>query len=166
MSTGSAEIFSQNFAAKLLHSARRKYDTIKEHTQKRKEKLKLFNIILFFAGAVLMLVMAVRATRARRALVTRGVKVRAVVAGTIQTREGISLALAFQTPSGDTRRRPYPLPRKAKGFAQGSEVTLYYDADHPERVYVEGDRAVLGAEVIYYGLAVLLAALGLWLVLL
>ena len=122
----------------------------------------MFNIILFFAGAVLMLVMAVRATRARRALVTRGVKVRAVVAGTIQTREGISLALAFQSPSGDTRR----LPRKAKGFAQGSEVTLYYDADHPERVYVEGDRAVLGAEVIYYGLAVLLAALGLWLVLL
>lgn len=121
----------------------------------------MFNVILFLAGAVLMLVMGVRATKARQALLNRGTKVRAVVAGTIQTREGISLALAFTTPAGDTRRLPYPLPRKAKGFAQGSEVTLYYDPDHPEKVYVEGDRAVLGAEIIYYALAALLLALGL-----
>lgn len=126
-----------------------------------KEKHILFNVILFLAGAALMLVMAVRATRARQALVRRGTRVRAVVAGTIQTRDGVSLALAFTTPAGDTRRLPYPLPRKARGFAQGSEVTLYYDPDHPEKVYVEGDRAVLGAEIIYYALAALLLALGL-----
>ena len=91
----------------------------------------------------------------------KGTRVQAVVAGTIQTRDGVSLALALPPRRGDTRRLPYPLPRKAKGFDQGSEVTLYYDPDHPEKVYVEGDRAVLGAEVIYYALAVLLLALGL-----
>ena len=53
------------------------------------------------------------------------------------------------------------MPRKAKGLRQGSQVTLYYDPDHPEKVYVEGDKAVLGAEMIYYVLAALLLALGL-----
>ena len=128
---------------------------------KWKEKYILFNVIIFFAGAALMLVMAVRASRARLALVNKGVKVQAVVAGTIQNRDGVSLALAFTTPSGDTRRLPYPVPRKAKGLRQGSQVTLYYDPDHPEKVYVEGDKAVLGAEMIYYVLAGLLLALGL-----
>lgn len=119
------------------------------------------NVVIFGLGALLMLVMALRATRARRALVNRGEKVTARVSGTIQTREGVSLALEFTTPAGNTRRLPYPLPRKAKGFEQGSEVTLYYDPDHPEKVYIEGDRAVLGAEIIYYVLAVLLLVLGL-----
>ena len=49
-----------------------------------KEKLILFNVILFLAGAALMLVMGVRATRARQALVRKGTRVQAVVAGTIQ----------------------------------------------------------------------------------
>ena len=119
------------------------------------------NVVIFGLGALLMLVMALRATRARRALVNRGEKVTARVSGTIQTREGVSLALEFATPAGNTRRLPYPLPRKAKGFEQGSEVTLYYDPDHPEKVYIEGDRAVLGAEIIYYVLAALLLVLGL-----
>lgn len=119
------------------------------------------NVVIFGLGALLMLVMALRATRARRALVNRGEKVTARVSGTIQTREGVSLALEFTTPAGNTRRLPYPLPRKAKGFEQGSEVTLYYDPDHPEKVYIEGDRAVLGAEIIYYMLAALLLVLGL-----
>ena len=119
------------------------------------------NVVIFGLGALLMLVMALRATRARRALVNRGEKVPARVSGTIQTREGVSLALEFTTPAGNTRRLPYPLPRKAKGFEQGSEVTLYYDPDHPEKVYIEGDRAVLGAEIIYYVLAALLLVLGL-----
>lgn len=119
------------------------------------------NVVIFLAGAVLMLVMGVRATRSRRALVTKGEKVKARVTGTIQTREGVSLALEFITPAGNTRRLPYPLPRKAKGFAAGSEVTLYYDPDQPEKLYIEGDRAVLGAEAVYYGLAVLLLVLAL-----
>ncbi len=118
------------------------------------------NVVIFAAGALLMLVMGLRATKSRRALVTRGEKVQAQVAGTIQTREGISLALEFTTPAGNTRRLPYPMPRKAKGFSQGSQVTLYYDPDHPEKVYVEGDKAVLGAEAIYYVLAALLLLLG------
>ena len=120
----------------------------------------MFNVIIFFAGAALMLVMAVRARPARPAPVTKGGNWKAV-AGTIQNRDGVSLALAFTTPSGDTRRLPYPVPRKAKGLRQGSQVTLYYDPDHPEKVYVEGDKAVLGAEMIYYVLAGLLLALGL-----
>lgn len=117
--------------------------------------------LIFVAGALLMLVMALRATRQRRSLVARGEKVTARVAGTIQTREGVSMALEFVTPAGNTRRLPYPLPRKAKGFEPGSEVTLYYDPDQPERAYVEGDRAVLGAEAVYYGLAAALLLLGL-----
>ena len=105
----------------------------------------MFNVIIFFAGAALMLVMAVRASRARLALVNKGVKVQAVVAGTIQNRDGVSLALAFTTPSGDTRRLPYPVHRKATGLRQCRQVNRYYVPDRPEMVYVVGDNAVLGA---------------------
>ena len=119
----------------------------------------MINILIFAAGAVLMLAMGLRATRARRALMARGVKVQATVAGTVHTRDGVSLALEFTTPAGDTRRLPYPTPSKARHLAQGSAVTLYYDPDHPEKLYVEGDRAALGAELIYYLLAALLALL-------
>ena len=82
------------------------------------------------------------------------------MAGTVHTRDGVSLALEFTTPGGSTRRLPYPVPQKAKGFAQGSHVTLYYDPLKPEKVYVQGDKSVLGAEIIYYVLAALLLGLG------
>ena len=164
MSTGETGFFPQNFAAILLHSARGKYGTIKEFLTlciKWKEKYILFNVIIFFAGAALMLVMAVRASRARLALVNKGVKGQAGGGGPLQKPEGAAPAPGFPPPSGGTRRLPYPVPRKAKGLRQGSQVTLYYDPDHPEKAYVEGDKAVLGAEMIYYVLAGLLLALGL-----
>ena len=125
-----------------------------------KEKLILFNVILFLAGAALMLVMGVRATRARQALVRKGTRVQAVVAGTIQTRDGVSLALAFTTPAGDTRRLPYPLPRKARVLTRAAKSPSTTTPTTPKRCMWR-DRAVLGAEVIYYALAVLLLALGL-----
>ena len=39
------------------------------------------------------------------------------------------------------------------------DVTLYYDPENLEKMYVEGDRAVLGAEVLYFVLAVVLLLL-------
>ena len=48
---------------------------------------------------------------------------------------------------------------KGKGFASGEMVTLYYDPEDPEKMYVEGDRSVLGAEILYFCLAVVLLAL-------
>lgn len=41
----------------------------------------------------------------------------------------------------------------------GSQVVLYYDPDHPEKLYVQGDKAVLGAEVVYYVLTAALIVL-------
>ena len=73
-----------------------------------------------------------------RALITKGEKVEALVAGTVHTRDGVSLALEFTTPGGSTRRLPYPVPQKAKGFAQGSHVTLYYDPLNPKRCMSRG----------------------------
>ena len=48
---------------------------------------------------------------------------------------------------------------KGKGFASGETVTLYYDPEDPEKMYVEGDHSVLGAEILYFCLAVVLLAL-------
>ena len=48
---------------------------------------------------------------------------------------------------------------KGKGFASGEMVTLYYDPEDPEKMYVEGDRSVLGAEILYFCLAIVLLAL-------
>ena len=47
---------------------------------------------------------------------------------------------------------------KKQGFALDT-VTLYYDPDDPEKMYVEGDRATLGAEVLYTVLGVALLVL-------
>ena len=44
-------------------------------------------------------------------------------------------------------------------FAEGSTVTLYYDPDDLEQMYVEGDRSVLGAEILYAGIGVALLVL-------
>ena len=121
----------------------------------------MFNVIIFFAGAALMLVMAVRASPAPPALVNKGVKVEAGVGRPHQKPVRGGPAPVVPTTPGDHPPPPFPVPRKAKGLRQGSQVTLYYDPDHPEKVYVEGDKAVLGAEMIYYVLAGLLLALGL-----
>ena len=58
--------------------------------------------------------------------------------------------------------RPEPGPAKAKAFATGSTVTLYYDPEDPEKMYVEGDHSVLGAEVLYavVGAALLVLTVG------
>ncbi|MFV8273411.1 DUF3592 domain-containing protein [Faecalibacterium prausnitzii] len=49
--------------------------------------------------------------------------------------------------------------RTGKSFAVGDTVTLYYDPENPEKMYVEGDRATLGAEVLYAVLGVALLVL-------
>ena len=98
----------------------------------------MFNVIIFLLGAGIMFFMALRSVLARRRLCTQGQKVTATVEGTVRSRDGGAYVLAFVV--GDT-------------------VTLYYDPDAPEKMYVEGDRATLGAEVLYAVLGVTLLVL-------
>ena len=95
----------------------------------------MFNIIIFLLGAGIMFFMALRSVLARRRLCTQGQKVTATVEGTVQSRNS---------------------------FAVGDTVTLYYDPENPEKMYVEGDRATLGAEVLYtvIGVALLVLTVG------
>ena len=116
------------------------------------------DIMIFIIGAALMLGMGVRSVLARRRLQTKGEKVTARVAGTAQGRDGQAYVLEFET-AGGSHRLHYPKAAKGKGFAAGETVTLYYDPEDPEKMYVEGDRAVLGAEVLYFALAVVLVLL-------
>ena len=115
----------------------------------------MFNIIIFLLGAGIMFFMALRSVLARRRLCTQGQKVTATVEGTVQNREGGAYVLAFTT-AGGSHRLHYPKPAHGKSFAVGDTVTLYYD---PEKMYVEGDRATLGAEVLYAVLGVALLVL-------
>ena len=107
----------------------------------------MFNVIIFLLGAGIMFFMALRSVLARRRLCTQGQKVTATVEGTVQSRDGGS------------HRLHYPKPARGKSFAVGDTVTLYYDPDAPEKMYVEGDRATLGAEVLYAVLGVTLLVL-------
>ena len=70
----------------------------------------------------------------------------------------LAYVLAFTT-AGGSHRLHYPKPARGKSFAVGDTVTLYYDPDAPEKMYVEGDRATLGAEVLYAVLGVVLLVL-------
>ena len=115
----------------------------------------MLNVIIFLLGAGIMFFMALRSVLARRRLCTQGQKVMATVEGTVQSRDGGAYVLAFTT-AGGSHRLHYPKPARSSNFSVGSSVTLYYDPENPEKMYVEGDRSVLGAEVLY---AVLGAAL-------
>ena len=75
-----------------------------------------------------------------------------------QSRDGAAYVLEFTT-AGGSHRLQYPKPAKGKPFAEGSVVTLYYDPDAPEKMFVEGDKSVLGAELLYAGIGVALLVL-------
>ena len=118
----------------------------------------MFNIIIFLLGAGIMFFMALRSVLARRRLCTQGQKVTATVEGTVRSRDGGAYVLAFTT-AGGSHRLQYPKPSRSKDFAEGSVVTLYYDPEAPEKMYVEGDKSVLGAEALYAGIGVALLVL-------
>ena len=118
----------------------------------------MFNVLIFIIGAGIMFYMGLRSILARRRLREKGEKVTSRVAGTVQGRDGQAYVLEFET-AGGSHRLHYPKAAKGKGFAEGASVTLYYDPEDLEKMYVEGDRAVLGAEVLYFGLAVVLLVL-------
>ncbi len=118
----------------------------------------MFNVLIFIIGAGIMCYMGLRSVMQRRRLRTKGQRVDARVAGTVQSRDGTAYVLEFATEGG-SHRLHYPKAAKGKGFAQGEQVVLYYDPEDPEKMYVEGDRSVLGAEVLYFGLAVVLLVL-------
>ena len=121
----------------------------------------MLNVGIFLLGAGIMFFMAARSILARRKLRLQGQKVTATVDGIVQSRDGSAYVLAFTT-AGGSHRLQYPKPAKGKGFAIGDAVTLYYDPDAPAKMYVEGDRSVLGAEALYAGIGVALLVL-LWL---
>ena len=71
----------------------------------------MFNIIIFLIGAGIMFYMAWRSWSRRRKLMTRGEKVEAAVAGTVQSRDGKAYLLEFTTAGGTHR----PLPQVCQG---------------------------------------------------
>ena len=118
----------------------------------------MLNVMIFLVGALIMFYMALRSVRARQQLRTKGVCVQATVSGTVQSRDGAAYVLEFTT-AGGSHRLQYPKPARSKDFAEGSVVTLYYDPEAPEKMYVEGDKSVLGAEALYAGIGVALLVL-------
>ena len=63
------------------------------------------------------------------------------------------------TTAGGTHCLHYPKSAKGREPAQGAVVTLYYNPDDPAEMYVEGDKSVLGAEVLYVVLGIVLLVL-------
>ena len=72
----------------------------------------MFNIIIFLIGAGIMFYMAWRSWSRRRKLMTKGEKVEAAVAGTVQSRDGKAYLLEFTTAGGTP---PPPLPQVCQG---------------------------------------------------
>ena len=118
----------------------------------------MLNVLIFVVGAGLMFYMAFRSVQLRRRLATKGEKVQAKVVGFVESKEGEAYVLEFET-AGGSHRLHYPKSPKGKGFAEGSTVTLYYDPEDPESMFVEGDKSVLGAEVLYVVLGIVLLGL-------
>ena len=118
----------------------------------------MFNIIIFLIGAGIMFYMAWRSRSLRRKLMTKGEKVEATVVGMVQSKDGEAYLMEFTT-AGGAHRLHYPKSSKGKELAPGAAVTLYYNPDDPSEMYVEGDKSVLGAEVLYIVLGIVLLVL-------
>lgn len=119
----------------------------------------MFNFIIFILGAVAhVLHGAAAAGPSGINSAPKGRKFPPGLAGLAQSRHGAAYVLEFET-AGGSHRLHYPKAAKGKGFAEGETVTLYYDPDDLEKMYVEGDKAVLGAEVLYAVLGVVLLVL-------
>ena len=118
----------------------------------------MWNIFIFVLGAAIMFGMGLKSTVSRRKLCSKGEKAEAMVSGTVHSRDGEAYVLEFTT-AGGVHRLHYPKPAKGKGFAVGSKVVLHYDPEDPEKMFVEGDKSVLGAEVLYYCLGAVLLLL-------
>ena len=52
-----------------------------------------------------------------------------------------------------------PSPPRASPLPRAAWSPLYYDPDAPEKMFVEGDKSVLGAELLYAGIGVALLVL-------
>lgn len=121
-------------------------------------KVQMFNILIFALGAGIMFFLAGRSFFTRTKLRKEGETVAARVVGVAQGRDSAAYVLEFST-AGGSHRLHYPKPPRGKGFAVGSTVTLHYDPQDPEKMYVEGDKAALGAELVYLALGAALLAL-------
>ena len=130
----------------------------RSRTNEKTREILMANGIIFLVGALIMFYMALRSVRQRRNLCTNGEKVEARITGTVQSRDGTAYVLEFNT-AGGSHRLQYPKPSRSKNFAEGSVVTLYYDPENPEKMYVDGDKSVLGAEALYAGVGVALLLL-------
>ena len=119
----------------------------------------MFNIIIFLIGAGIMFYMAWRSWSRRRKLMTRGEKVEAAVAGTVQSRDGEAYLLEFTT-AGGTHRLHYPKSAKGRELAQGGLSSLFIIIPTtPPRCMSRGYKSVLGAEVLYVVLGIVLLVL-------
>ena len=118
----------------------------------------MFNIIIFLIGAGIMFYMAWPPWSRRHKPMTRGEKAEAAVPAPVRRRAGQAYLLEFST-AGGTHRLHYPKSAKGRELAQGAVVTLYYNPDDPAEMYVEGDKSVLGAEVLYIVLGIVLLVL-------
>ena len=118
----------------------------------------MFNFIIFILGAVLMFYMALRSRAQRHKLCTKGQKVSAGWRGWPRAGTARPMCWSLRRQAAATGCIT-PKAAKGKGFAEGETVTLYYDPDDLEKMYVEGDKAVLGAEVLYAVLGVVLLVL-------
>ena len=118
----------------------------------------MFILLISPHWAGILVNLAWRSGARRRKLMTRGEKVEAAVAGTVRSRDGEAYLLEFST-AGGTHRLHYPKSAKGRELAQGAVVTLYYNPDDPAEMYVEGDKSVLGAEVLYVVLGIVLLVL-------
>jgi hypothetical protein len=117
-------------------------------------------MLFILCGAVLMLFMGFRMLRAQRRLRREGTAAEARVAGTGENRDGRYYVLEIET-AGGTHRLHYPMARRGSVWAPGTALKLYYDPLHPEKLWVEGDRAAQAGMYYYFGLGAVLVALSL-----
>lgn len=124
----------------------------------KNEGMHMANGIIFLVGALIMFYMALRSVR-RGAVSARTAK-KYRHASLAQCRAGTARPMCWSSPRrAGSHRLQYPKPSRSKDFAEGSVVTLYYDPEAPEKMYVEGDKSVLGAEALYAGIGVALLVL-------
>ncbi len=115
-----------------------------------------FEGLFMLAGALIVGTAGFKRYRAYKKLLAESEVAPAKIVGTGENNKtGRYYLVEFKTEGG-VHRLPYPMPNKGDFFAVGQDVTLHYDINNLEKLFIEEDKAEMQGITFYISMTALL----------
>ncbi|MFI3169182.1 MAG: DUF3592 domain-containing protein [Faecalibacterium sp.] len=115
-----------------------------------------FEAMFMFAGVLILGFTGLKRYKTYQEILKECEKTPATIVGTGENRTtGRYYLVSFQTEGG-THQLPYPVPKKGDLFMIGQNVTLYYDINNLEKLFIEEDKSEMQGITFYFSIAIML----------